>query len=52
MRTVTFTIKAEVKVNMDDGVEMCDLELNLISESDTADVLDFQITDSEVLDSK
>ena len=52
MRKVTMTIKAEVTVNVDDGVDMCDLELDLISQNSNADVEDFQIVDSEVTDSR
>jgi hypothetical protein len=51
-RKVTMTITAEVTVNMDDGVEMCDLDLDLINQNDNGDVEDFQITDSKVTDSR
>jgi len=51
-RKVTFTIEAEVTVVVEEGVDMCDLELDLISQSDNAHVEDFQITDSNVIDSK
>ena len=51
-RKVTFKMVSEVTVNIDDGVELCDLDLQLYNEETNADVIDFQITDSEVIDSK
>jgi len=51
-RKVTFNITAEVIAVVEEGVDMCDLELDLISQNDNAHVEDFQITDSDVIDSK
>lgn len=49
---VTMKIEAEVTIVIDDGVELDDLELQLYNDNDLAEVHDFQLTNTEVIDSK
>jgi hypothetical protein len=50
-RKVTMKIEAEVTVIMDEGVNLCDLDLQLNNDNDNADIYDFQLTNTEVIDS-
>lgn len=52
-KKITLEIKATVTLNIDEDVmDVADLELNLISQSDIGDVEDFEITDSRIIDSR
>ena len=51
-RKVTLKIEAEVTLNVDEGVDMDELELDMSSDNYRVDVQDFQTTKIEVVDSK
>jgi hypothetical protein len=51
-RKVTLLVQTVVNVNMDEGVDMDELELDMYSDNDAVDVQDCQITKLEVIDSK
>lgn len=56
MRKVTVEVKVKLIINMDEGVDVQDvvneLEYDFTSGLDSADILDTEILDHEVVDSK
>jgi hypothetical protein len=52
-RKITMKIESEVTVVVDDDItDLGELDLQMYNENDNGDVLDFQITNTEVIDSK
>jgi hypothetical protein len=51
-RKVTLKIEAVVNLEIDEGVNLCDLDLTLYDDSENSTVKDFQLTKTEIIDSK
>jgi len=51
-RKVVLKVVSEVTIVMDEGAEFGDLDLQLYNDNEVGNVEDFQIIESEVLDSK
>lgn len=51
-RKVTLKIESVVTVNVDEDVDMDELELNIYSDNDGCDIVDFEVTKLEVEDSR
>lgn len=51
-RKVTLKIEAVVNIDIDEGVNLCDLDLQLSDDSGNSTIQDFQLTNTEVLDSR
>ena len=51
-RKVILKVVSEVAIVIDEGAEIGDLDLQLYNDNEVGNVEDFQIIESEVLDSK
>lgn len=51
-RKVTLKIEAVVNIVIHEGVNLCDLDLQLFDDSDNSIIQDFQLTKTEIIDSK
>ena len=51
-RKVTLKIEAEITILVEEGIEMDELELDIVSDNDNVDVEDFLLIKTEVTNSR